>query len=46
MSLSLKHLLDERVDLVLAVSTFTTLDKVRHLLALEATGRVGEMEGP
>lgn len=38
--------MDQRIDLVLAVARLATLNKVRHLLSLEATRRVGHVEGP
>lgn len=42
----LQHLLDERVDLVLAVTSLTALDKVHRLLSLESTVGVAQLERP
>ena len=42
----LVHLLDERVDEVLAVAKVTTLDEVLELAGAETTGRRRKLEGP
>lgn len=43
---NLVHLGDELVDVLFPVSEVTTLDEVLELAGLEATGRVGQLEGP
>lgn len=42
----LVHLADETVDGLLAVTKITTLDEVLELAGAEATGGVGQLEGP
>ena len=42
----LVHLSDETVDVVLPVTSVTTLDEVLDLAGVEATVGVGELEGP
>lgn len=44
--MNLVHLSDEAVDVVLTVTSVTTLDKVLDLAGVEATVGVGELEGP
>jgi len=43
---ALIHLLNERVDVVLAIAGVTTLDEVEELALMEATVGIGELEGP
>jgi len=43
---SLVHLADEVVDELLTVAKITTLDEVLELAGTEATGGVGQLEGP
>lgn len=43
---ALIHLLDQRVDLVLAVAEITALDEMLELAGPEATGGVAQLEGP
>lgn len=43
---NLVHLADESVDVVLTVTSVTTLDEVLDLAGVEATSGVGELEGP
>lgn len=44
--LSLVHLANQGVDVVLTVTSVTTLDEVLELAGAEATGGVGQLEGP
>jgi hypothetical protein len=44
--LHLVHLSDESVDVLLTVTSVTTLDEVLELAGAEATSGVGELEGP
>ena len=44
--LNLVHLLDQRIDLILAVPQITTLDKVLELSRPETAGRVAQLERP
>lgn len=44
--LLLVHLLDQRINLILAVAQVTTLDEMLELSRAEATGRVAELEWP
>lgn len=44
--MNLVHLADESVDVLLTVTVVTTLDEVLELAGVEATGGVGELEGP
>lgn len=46
MTNNLVHLADETVDVVLAVTSVTTLDEVLDLAGVEATVGVGQLEGP
>jgi hypothetical protein len=43
---SLVHLLDERINVLLAVSKVTSLDEVLELSGPEASSWVGELERP
>ena len=38
--------MNKSIDLVFSVSRFTALNKVRHLFALESTGRIAHVKGP
>jgi len=40
------HLANESVDVLLTVTSVTTLDEVAELASVETTSRVGELEGP
>ena len=44
--MNLVHLADESVDVLLTVTSVTTLDEVLDLAGVEATVGVGELEGP
>ena len=46
MRINLVHLADETVDVLLTVTSVTTLDVVLELASTETTGRVGQLEGP
>lgn len=43
---ALVHLADESIDVLLTVTGVTTLDVVLELAGAEATGGVGQLEGP
>lgn len=45
-SLDLVHLLDESIDILLSVAKITTLNVMLELSGTEATGGVGQLEGP
>lgn len=42
----LVHLLDQRINLILAIAQITTLNEMLELSRTEATGRVAELEWP
>lgn len=42
----LVHLLNQRINLILAIAQITTLDEMLELSRTEATGRVTELEWP
>ena len=44
--MNLVHLADESVDVLLTVTSVTTLDEMLDLAGVEATVGVGELEGP
>lgn len=44
--LPLVHLLDQRINLILAIAQITTLDEMLEFSRAEATGRVAELEWP
>ena len=44
--MNLVHLADESVDVLLTVTSVTTLDEVLDLAGVEATVGVGQLEGP